>query len=149
MSHRHTVDQWRMALTTRQARYIIVLAIVISVVPINSTLRLNGCLVRSIQHSNQKSRGANETVWISSKPMCTINLLSRGFLYLISSFDTISVTTSDTISQYSEAISKAIPNSNSGTISDHSHCSTLLQEGGLWLWLCEVVGEHLRSWYVA
>jgi len=33
--------------------------------------------------------------------------------------------------------------------SNHSHRSTLLQEGGLWQWLCEAVGEHLNCRYVA
>jgi hypothetical protein len=33
--------------------------------------------------------------------------------------------------------------------SNHSHYSTLLSQGGLWQLLCEAVGEHLSSGYVA
>jgi len=38
MSHRHKVDRWLMVLTTKEASYIIVLGIVISVLPISSTV---------------------------------------------------------------------------------------------------------------
>ena len=77
----------------------------------------------------------------------SINLLSNGIPDAISSSDTSSIsnTISVTIPECTEAISEAIPESNS----DHSHCSTLLQEGGLRQWLCEAVGEHLSSRYVA
>jgi len=37
MSYRHEVDRWLMVLTTKEASYIIVLGIVISVLPITST----------------------------------------------------------------------------------------------------------------
>jgi len=43
-----------------------------------------------------------------------------------------------------EAIPDAIHKSNS----DHSHCSRLVQEGGLQEWLYEAVGEQLSSRYV-
>jgi len=46
MSHRHKVDPWLMALTTKKASYIIVLGIVISVLPISSTLLQDGNHVR-------------------------------------------------------------------------------------------------------
>ena len=103
--------------------------------------------------SRQKRRGANQTAWISSKQACTINLLSNGIPDAIPSSDTIPVTISETISLHIEAISEAIPNSNPEAISesnsDHSHCSTLPEEGGLRQWLCEAVGEHLSSRYLA
>jgi hypothetical protein len=86
----------------------------------------------------------------------SINLLSDGIPDAISISDTIPAT----ISERTEAISEAIPNSNPGTISertevisesnsDHSHRCTLLQEGGLRQWLGDAVGEHLSSRYVA
>jgi len=148
-----------MVLTTKEASYIIVLGIVISVLPISSTLLQDGYHVRFKQNSKQRRRGANQTLWISSKQTCPINLLSDGIPNAISSSnsDTISVTIPETISDSitdsnPEAIPEAIPESNSvhiEAISDHSHSSTLLQEGGLRQWLCEAVGEHLSSRYVA
>jgi len=103
-------------------------------------------------NSNQRRRGANRTTWISSKQMCPIDLLSDCLPDAISRSisDNISVTIAETISDSSndsnhEAMPNDIPESNS----DHSHCSTLLEEGGLWQWLCEALGEHLRSRYVA
>jgi len=114
-----------------------------------------GRLSRPFQtkNSKQRRRGANQTTWISSKQRCPINLLSDGIPDAFSSCDTIPAT----ISEHTEAISQAIPNSNPEAIpeavsesnSDHSHRTTLLQEGGLRQWLCEAVGEHLRSRYVA
>ena len=105
-----------------------------------------------IKNSKQWRRGANQTTWISSKQTCPINLLSAGIPDAISSSNsnTISVTIPETISNSisdsnPETIPDAIPESNS----DHSHCSTLLQEGGLWQWLCKAVSEHLSSRYVA
>jgi hypothetical protein len=74
--------------------------------------------------------------------MCLINTLSDDILDAFSSSDTISVTIPVTISNSNP---EAIPESNS----DHSHRCTLLQDGGLWQWLCEEVGEHLSSRYVA
>jgi hypothetical protein len=72
--------------------------------------------------------------------MCPINLLS----YVIP--DAFSSSNSDTYSMtISDSNPEAIPESNP----DHSHRSTLLQEGGLRQWLCEAVGEHLRSRYLA
>jgi len=143
-----------MMLTTKEASYIIVLGIVISVLPISSTLLLDGYHVRfKLKTVNKRKRGANQTLWISSKQTCPINLLSDGIPNAFSSSDTISVTIPETISDCTEAISEAIPNSNPETIyesnSDHSHRRTLLQEGGLRQWLCEAVGEHLSSRYVA
>jgi len=134
-----------MVLTTKEASYIIVLGIVISVLPISSTLLQDGYHVRFKQNSKQKRRGANQTLWISSKQTCLINLLSDGIPDAISNSNTIPVTISERTEAISEAISEAIPESNS----DHSHRSTLLQEGGLRQWLCEAVGEHLSSRYVA
>jgi hypothetical protein len=94
--------------------------------------------------SKQMKRGANPTMWISSKQTCQINLPSD------SNSDAICSSKSATIS---ETISEAIPNLNSNTISesnsDHSHHSTLLQVGWLWRWLCEAVGEYLSSQYIA
>jgi hypothetical protein len=99
--------------------------------------------------SKKRRRGANQTLWISSKQMSSINLLFDAILDSFSKSDTISMTIPETIpnsnheaiSKHTEAIAQAI--------SDHSHRSTLLQEGGLWQWRCEAVGEHLSSWYVA
>jgi len=104
-------------------------------------------LSRPLETKNNKKwrRGANQTMWISSKQACPINLLSEGIPDAFSSSNTISVTIPETISDCTEAISEAIPNS----YPDHSHCSTLLQEGGLQQWLCEAIGEHLSSRYVA
>jgi len=111
--------------------------------------------ITSISNKNRKQRrrGANQTLQISSKQTCPINLVSDGSPNAFSSSDTITVT----ISERTKAMSKAIPNSNPEAIpeaitesnSDHSHWSTLLQEGGLQQWLCEAVGEHLSSRYVA
>jgi len=66
-----------------------------------------------------------------------INLVSYGTPNAISSTDTVPVTILDR--------TKAISDANSY----HSHCSALLLEGALWQWLCEAVGEHLSSPYVA
>ena len=60
------------------------------------------------KNSKQRRRGANQTTWISSKQKCPINLLSDGISDAFSRSDTISVT----ISERTEAISEAIPNSN-------------------------------------
>jgi len=73
MSQRHKVDRWLMVLTTKEASYIIVLGIVISVLPISSILLKDGYHVRFKQNSKQRRRGANQTLWISSKQMCPIN----------------------------------------------------------------------------
>ena len=114
-----------------------------------------GRLSRLFQTKNckQRRRGANQTLWISSKQTCPINLLSDGIPDAFSSSDTISVTIPETISDCTEAISEAVPNSNPETISecnsDHSHRSTLLQEGRLWQRRCEAFGERLSSRYVA
>jgi hypothetical protein len=75
----------------------------------------------------------------------------------MSNSDTICVTISETISMHIEAISEAISDSDPETIaeaipesnSDHCHRCTLHQQGGLRQWLCEAVGEHLSSRYVA
>jgi len=81
----------------------------------------------------------------------SINLLSDGlpFAISISNCDTIPAT----VSESTKAMSKAIPNSNPEAIpesnSDHSHRSTLLQEGRRQEWLREAVGKHLSSRYVA
>ena len=73
--------------------------------------------------------------------MCPIDLLSNGIPDAISNSNsnTISVTIS---AEIRESISDYI------TASNHSHCSTLLQEGGLRQRLCEAVGKHLSSWYI-
>jgi hypothetical protein len=75
----------------------------------------------------------------------SMNLLSDGIPNAFSSSDTTFVT----MSEHTEGISAAIPNSNTESISDHFHRCTLLQEGGLWQWLCEAVSEHLSSRYIA
>jgi len=136
MSHEHKVDQWLMVLTTKEASYIIVLPIVISILQISSTLLQDGYHVHFKQNSKQRRRGANQTTWISTKQTCPINSLSDGIP------DTSSSSNSDTNSVTN-------PESISESNSNHSHCSTLLQEGGLRQWLCEAVGEHLSSRYVA
>jgi hypothetical protein len=105
------------------------------------------------KNSKQSRREANQTMCISSKQTCPINLLSDGIPEAISSSTTFSVTISktilDSITDFNpEGISKpteAISKFNS----DHSHWNTLHQESGLRQWLCEVVGEHLSSLYVA
>jgi hypothetical protein len=99
----------------------------------------------SNKSSKQRGRGANQTSWIFLKQMCPIDLLSHGIPDAFSSSDTIPAT----ISKRTAAISEAIPNSNPEFISDHSHRTTLLQNGGLRQRLCETVGEHLSSRYVA
>jgi hypothetical protein len=80
-----------------------------------------------------------------------MNLLSDGIPETFSSSNSNTIPV--TISERTEAISKAIPNSNPETIpksnSDHIHRYTLLQGCGLRQWLCEAVSEHLSSWYVA
>ena len=112
---------------------------------IRSSNQLNtppGRLSRPFQTTHtQRRRGANQTSWISSKQTCPIDLLSDCIPDAISNSNTVPVT----ISEHTKAIPKAIPESNS----DHSHRSTLLQEGGLRQWLCEAVGEQLSSRYVA
>ena len=138
-----------MVLTTKEASYIIVLGIVISIQPTSSTLLQDGYHVHFKPNSKQTRGGANQKLWISWKHTCPINLLSDGIPDAISGSDTISVTIPETISDCTEAISEPIPNSNPETISDHSHCSTLLQEGGLRQWPSEAVGAHLSSRYVA
>jgi hypothetical protein len=134
-----------MVLATKEASYIIVLGIVISILPISSTLLQDGSHVRFKQNSNEKRRAVNQTLWISSTQKCAINLLSDGILDTISRSDTNPAI----ISEHTEAISEAIPNSNPEAISDHSHCRTQLPEGGLWQWLCKALGEHFSSRYVA
>ena len=133
-----------MVLTTKEASYIIVLGIVISVLPISSILLQDGYHVRFKQKPVNK--GEEEPIKLRGSPRSkraqSMNLLSDGVPDAISSSDTISVTIPETIS-FSNP--KAIPESNS----DHSHRCTLLQEGGLRQWLCEAVGEHLSSRYVA
>ena len=101
-----------------------------------------GRLSRPFQtQRKQKRRIAYQTSWISSKQMCPIDLLSDGIPDAIAKSNTIPVT----ITERTEAIYEAIPESNS----DQSHRNTLLQEGGLRQWLCEAVGEHLSSRSVA
>jgi len=99
------------------------------------------------KNSKQKRRGANQALWITSKQMCTINLLSDGIPDGISHSNpyTISVTISDSHAKNISKRTAAIPEANS----DHSHCRTLLQDGRLRQWLFEAVGEHLSSQYLA
>jgi len=133
-----------MVLTTKEASYIIVLGIVISVLPISSTLLQDGYHIHLKQKTVNKGEMEPNKQHGSArnKRAQSINLLSDGIPDAISSSDTISVTIPETISNSNP---EAIPKSNS----DHSHRCTLLQEGGLWQWLCEAVGEHLSSRYVA
>ena len=145
-----------MVLTTKVASYIIVLGIVISVLPISSILLQDGYHVRFKQNSKQRRRGAKQTLCISLKQTCPIDLLSNGIPDAFSSSNAIPAI----ISECTEAISEAIPNSKPEAISeaisesipeansDHCHHCTLLQEGELRQWLCEAVGEHLSSRYV-
>jgi len=97
-----------------------------------------------------KHCGSRRNKWAQS-----INFLSDCIPKAISNSNTDTIRA--TISERSEAISEAIPNSNPEAIpeaisesnSDHPQCSTLLQDGRLQQWLCEAVGEHLSSRYVA
>ena len=146
-----------MVQTTKEASYIIVLGIVISVLPISSTLLQDGYHVRFKQ--KPANNGEEEPIKHCGSPRNkraqSINLLSDGIP------DAISFSNSDTIpatiSDHTEALSEAIPHSNPETISetipesnsDHSHRCTLPQEGGLRQWLWEAVGEHLSSRCVA
>ena len=61
MSHRHQVDRWLMALTTKEASYIIVLGIVISVLPTSTTLLQDGYHIRFKQkhYTKEKRRQSN------------------------------------------------------------------------------------------
>jgi hypothetical protein len=142
-----------MVLTTKEASYIIVLGILISIHPISPTLLQDSYNTRFEQNIKTRRREANQATWMSSKQTCPINLLSDGIHDAFSSSNTIPAT----ISERTEAIAEVIPKSNSEAIpeaisesnSDHSDRSTLLEEGGLRQWLCEAVGEHLSSRYVA
>ena len=143
-----------MVLTTKEASYIRVLRIVISVLPISSTLLQDGYHVRFKQKTVNK--GEEEPIKQCGSPRnkCaqSINLHSDGIPDAISmsNSDTISVTIAETISDsITDSNPEAIPEAISESNSDNSHCSTLLQEGGLRQWLCEAVGEHLSSRYVA
>jgi len=100
-----------------------------------------GWLSHPFQTKNCKQRRwrGNQTLWISSKQMFPINFLSDGIPDAVS--DSYPYTIPATRFEHTEAISEA--NSN------HSHRCTLLQEGGLRQWLCDGVGEHLSSRYVA
>ena len=92
------------------------------------------------KHCKQRWWESNQTAWISLKEMCPTDLHSDSIPDAIPSSITNLVTIPETMSDCTEANSKAI--------SDHSHCSTVLQECGRWQWLCEAVGEHLNSRYV-
>jgi len=74
-----------MALTTKEASNIIVLGIVISVLPITSTLLQDSYHVHFKHNSNQRRRGANHTMWISSKQMCpnkpSLAMVKRSSMY--------------------------------------------------------------------
>jgi hypothetical protein len=148
MSHRHMVDRSPMVLPSTEASYIVVLGIVISVLPISSTLLQDG------YHINFKQKTVNkedqEPIKHRGSPLNkyaqSINLLSDGIPDGISSSDTISESISNTISQ---SISDSIKDSNSETNSNHSHSCTLFQDGGLRQWICEAVGKNLNSRYVA
>jgi len=107
--------------------------------------------ITSVSKKNRKPMwiGANETLWISSKQACPINFLHDGIPNGIYSSDRISVTTSE----FTKVISVATCHSNCKVISEansnHSHCGTLLQAGGLWQPRCEAVGKHCSSRYIA
>jgi len=72
MSHRHKVDCWLMALATNKASYIIVLGIVISILPITSTLLQDSYQVRFKQKTVNKKevpikhRGSPRNRWAQS-----------------------------------------------------------------------------------
>jgi len=53
MSLRHKVGRWLLALTTKQASYIIVLGIVISLLPINSTISISVTMVGTCNQPNR------------------------------------------------------------------------------------------------
>jgi len=99
-----------MARTTTEASYIIVLGIVISVVPISSTLLQDSYHIHFKQNSKHKRRGANQTLSISLKQMCPTNLHSNSISDAIS--NSTSNTISVTISEHTKGISEAISNSN-------------------------------------
>jgi hypothetical protein len=127
-----------------------------------------GCLSRPLQ-TTTVNNSAGEPIKQRGSPQnkCpkSINLLPNGIPDAMFRSDPIPTT----ISEHTNAISEAIPNSNSEAIpksipkaipqaiskanpecnSDHSHCSALHQVGGFRQWLCEAVGEHLSSRYVA
>jgi hypothetical protein len=63
MSHRHKVDRWLMVLTTKEASYIIVLGIVISVLPISSTHTAN-CQAQPWK-SDRPMSSLTPIVWIA------------------------------------------------------------------------------------
>jgi len=140
-----------MALTTKGASHIIVLGVVISLLPISSTLLQNGNHGHVKRNRKQRRRRANQTSWISANQMCQMSWLSPGIPDTLSKSNsatiskTISKTLSETVSVHIKDISETISESNS----DYSLCNWLLQESGLPHWLCEVVSEHLSSWYVA
>jgi len=112
-----------------------------------------GQLSRPFQmtNSNRMRRTTNQISCISSKQTCPINLPSDFNPNSISNSNSDTIPAS--ISEHTEAISKAISNSNPKTISEsnhnHSHRRVLLQAGRLRHWLWEPVGEHLSSQYVA
>jgi len=109
-----------------------------------------GWLSRPFQtkNSKQRCRASKWTFWTTWKETCPIKLLSNRIHDAISgsNFDTISMTISRAVS---EAIANSNPERISESDSDHSHLVTLLQEGGSLLRLCEAVGDHLSSRYVA
>jgi hypothetical protein len=100
-----------MVVTTKEASYIIVLGVVISLHQISSTLLQDGYHVHFKQNSKQNRRVANQTFWISSKHMGPINLHSDGIADAISNChsDTILVTISDAIHDCTKAISGRFP----------------------------------------
>jgi len=111
-----------MSLTTTEARFIIVLGIVISLLPIS------WILLQDSYHVRFKQKTVNK--W-EKEP---IN--QRG-----SSWNKCA----QPINLFSDSILDAISNSNS----NHSHCCKLLQECNLWQWLCVALGEDLISRCVA
>jgi hypothetical protein len=93
---------------------------------------------------------AIHTTWMSSKQTYPINLLSDGLLDACGRFNTICVTIPGTMSDSinisnPKATPKAILRAIRKANSDHSHLSSLLQEGGLPQWLCDAVHTYLKA----
>jgi len=115
---------------------------VISVLPISLTLLQDGY---NVHYKQKQVKKEEEPIKHCGSPRNkhaqSSNLPSDGISVAIShsNSDMISVTIPDsnldTISECPKAIFKCN--------SDHPHCSTVHQEGGLRQWLSEAVSEHL------
>jgi hypothetical protein len=129
-----------MVLTTKAVSHIMVLGIVISVLPISSTLIQDSYHDRFKQKTANKGQG--EPIKQCGSPR---NKRAQSILLPDGIPDGVSSSKADTIPVTISECTEAICKSNH----DHSHRSTLLQEGGLRQWLCEAVSEYLSSWDLA